>query len=771
LAPEPTRSAQLAAKELQHHIQLATGARVAIVRENEAADDELDPIYVGDGATVRKMGLSNEDFKTQGYLVKVSSDSAVLVGHDYPDYGKITYEKNGGWPEIDPRSPKFQVGTLYAVYDFLERVCGVRWYMVTDLGTVCPSTRTLAAEPTEWRARPWTTMRLIGHGSWAKPGSFGKPDLMGYVRNRNTASARDCMLYRLRMRYNGSSFTPRAHSLHNYYKIYGKKHPDWFVGSAPGRNVQLRYWKDEVVAEVAKNIIDYFSMPWDRRLTLKRDAKYAGGQGDVFAIGPHDNRIFGPDCQPPEQPERTGGFADGRYSNYWFSFVNRVARQVKEAHPDKWIASPAYASHFEPPESDMEPNVGVCMANTEGWEVDSYGMRNLEAWSRKVKRLFVYDYWYSKGRFPQVRPHAVAAYITRCRELKVEGLHMEMISNSNAALYHLDYYVSMRLLFDTNAEAAGILDEYYRLFYGPAEVPMRDFWTAMADYREKVASLGIRDKFWYVISMTRIVDRLDAHLDKAAALAQEEPYSSRVQVIRTGVLDMMRDRIAFARIVENTPVPVLEVKKTGQAPVLDGKLDDAVWAQTPAAPSFCRQKGGHGWRTPVTERVMEPCPDTIAKVAWDGGNLYLGLLFRDDRMDRLTLNQKHSSSGICLDDSLELAIDPGRRLNKRDYVHVMMNANDVFWLQWTRYGWCKPVPVDLRIRGKAWCGEDRWTAEVVVPLTADLTDGLPPKPGDEWGLNMMRNRTTGKNRAFWAQAFRRGGFHVLHRFGILRFTD
>ena len=186
---------------------------------------------------------------------------------------------------------------------------------------------------------------------------------------------------------------------------------------------------------------------------------------------------------------------------------------------------------------------------------------------------------------------------------------------------------------------------------------------------------------------------------------------------------------------------------------------------------FYRQKGGHGWRTPVTDRVMEPSPDTAAMVAWDGANLYLGFQFLEDRMDKQTLNQKHSSSGICLDDSVEFAIDVGRRLSKKDYVHVMMNADSLFWHQWTRYGWCKPVPVDLRIRGKAWRGEDRWTAEFVVPLDADLTGGKPPQAGDEWGLNMMRNRTTGKNRSFWSRAFSGGGFHVLHRFGILRFVE
>ncbi len=363
LADKPTRSAQLAAKELQHHVKLITGAELTITGEGQTVPQGKYPIYLGETKAARKNGFSTEKFKTQEYLLSIADERAVMVGHDDPDYGEITYKKNGAWPKVNFNSPRFQVGTLYAVYDFLERQCGVRWYMVTDLGTVVPKTTTLKVKPSERRHRPWATLRTIGYGTWAKPGSFGIPDLMGYIRNRNYTGGRDNLLYKLRVRYNGGEFPKGAHTLQHYHKIYGKVHPDWFVGSSPGRGIQLRYWKDEVVSEVAKNAIDYFNAH-RKGPVPKGNPKFSGGAGHVFGLGPCDNRIFGEDAKPPAQPERTGGFGDGRYSNYWFTFVNRVAKKVREVHPDRWIASPAYASHFEPPEFELEPNVGVYMANT-----------------------------------------------------------------------------------------------------------------------------------------------------------------------------------------------------------------------------------------------------------------------------------------------------------------------------------------------------------------------------------------------------------------------
>ncbi|MDA0840705.1 MAG: DUF4838 domain-containing protein, partial [Planctomycetota bacterium] len=678
LAEKPTRSAQLAAKELQHHVLLITGCKIAIVNEGTPLEGRT-PLYVGDSESTHKLDLNDTEFKEQEHLVKVTSEYAVMIGHDWPDYGPISYEESGGWPGLDFGSPDFKVGTLYAVYDFLESLCNVRWYMVTELGTAYPIMKTLFVGTAERRKTPAMTYRRIGDRGWASPGTFGRPDGMGYVRNSNYGNARDGLLYALRTRQNGSTFHFGTHTLRMYNQKIGEAHPDWFVEGKPGPNVQLRLWKDEVVKQVSRDIVEYLNLPFAER--AKPNPDFPIGLGDVCKVAPLDNRDFGDDCVPPRQLNRKGGFGDGQYSNYWFTFVNRVARKVREAHPDCWIASPAYASHFEPPEFELEPNVGIYMANTEGWTDDSYGLRTLAEWRKKAKRVFVYDYWYSKAQFPAVRPHEVAAYVRKQAEVGAEGMSMEMISNSNAVAYHLDYYVTMRMLFDRELEVDNILDDYYRMFYGPAEQPMREFWTAMESYRAKLSELGIGNKLWFVVSQTNIMGTLEKHLATAETLAAEEPCTSRVKVVRTGVIDMMKERIKFAQMVEDARVPEVNVAKTALKPVFDGKLDDDAWKQAAELSPFYRQVGGHGWRTPLTQRVTAPCPETKVKILWDDENLYLGFLLLENRMDKQNLNQKHSSPGLCTDDSLEVLIDVGRQRNKEDYAQIMMNALRVTWHQ------------------------------------------------------------------------------------------
>ena len=44
-------------------------------------------------------------------------------------------------------------GTMYAVYDFLERYCNVRWFTPTEFGTDCPRQATLTVTGARAAAR------------------------------------------------------------------------------------------------------------------------------------------------------------------------------------------------------------------------------------------------------------------------------------------------------------------------------------------------------------------------------------------------------------------------------------------------------------------------------------------------------------------------------------------------------------------------------------------------------------------------------------------
>ncbi|RMG76100.1 MAG: DUF4838 domain-containing protein, partial [Bacteroidetes bacterium] len=322
-------------------------------------------------------------------------------------FGNIDYKKFGAWPGFNLYKPFYHLGTLYAVYDFLETDCGVRWYMPGDIGRVAPKKQTLSFKPQQRRFCPWTYYRIIGGGSWGRAGDPGKIDLYGMARYTKYAPIRDNILYTLRTRRGGEAYSV-CHSVYDYYKCFGKKHPDWFVNNTPGPKVQLKYSKPEVVKQVIKDAYDFFSLPPGlRRFGNKISQAASVSAGNFFSVMPLDNRDYGKECMPPLQPERQGKhYGSGVASNYIFAWVNKVAKAVRKKYPGAWISTAAYAGMFEPSDFNMEPNVAVtvCMAAP-----GPYGMKILKQWRSKVSYLNTWEYNYDKG-FPNIWIHSFANY-------------------------------------------------------------------------------------------------------------------------------------------------------------------------------------------------------------------------------------------------------------------------------------------------------------------------------------------------------------------------
>ena len=239
---------------------------------------------------------------------------------------------------------------------------------------------------------------------------------------------------------------------------------------------------------------------------------------------------------------------------------------------------------------------------------------------------------------------------------------------------------------------------------------------------------------------------------------------------------MMKFRIASGTKVVTTAIPEIEVKKTALKPIIDGKLDDAVWEGAATTSPF------------VHTHARKAATEDVGKIAWDGERLYIGYILMEPYMEHQVLTHKSSSSGICLDDSVELFIDVGHRKpkSKRGYLQAMLTAGSIIWrYQWARegdYPFAQDMP-DLGITGKAWRGEDRWTVEFAVPIKSlPFADGKSPEPGDVWGLNLTRNRRHGKfefkhepyeryarSSTTWSPTFSTN--HNTQRFGVLRFVD
>jgi len=238
-----------------------------------------------------------------------------------------------------------------------------------------------------------------------------------------------------------------------------------------------------------------------------------------------------------------------------------------------------------------------------------------------------------------------------------------------------------------------------------------------------------------------------------------------------------QDKENRARALELTvkgaeqPLPELHaVEVPASAPLkLDGKLDEAVWAEAKPTTMFVNTMTGDAAEFKVH-----------AKSAWDAQNLYVAFDVSDDYLkSTFTKDDEH----LWEQDCVELMIDPDG--DEKNYFELQVSpAGKVFD---TRYDSRRvPQPFGhtdfnsglkngVEVRGKLNDddADEGYTVEAAIPWSAfTLGDPKhePPKAGDSWRMNLyvMDAREKGMRAAGWSPPLV-GDFHVPSRFGKLVF--
>ena len=588
IAREATRAAQFAACELRWHLKQITGGDFLIVRDDEPVKGLA--ILIGDSKPVRAMGIKPDQLKKQEYLIRFSPEALVLVGRDKDNCDIVQYDLTPNqqafdtWPGIWDEQ-----GTMYAVYDFLERHCNVRWFTPTEFGTDCPRQARLTVAGVDLQRAPFMKYRFAAYpasenydqytGLWPA-GSEGQkkweaaayPDLhkrfdgSGYTlakRGWNT-------LFRLRHR-EGGEVCFGNHSLCGYYprfwaeekgreKQFEGRHADWFAQGYEGQPPQMCYSARGLVEQVAKDACEFF----------ETGKKYTGSQvgGDCFCVEPMDNDRFckcgncrkwltGRDADSPF-------FTNGRRSDYFFHFVNEVAKLVGQKHPDKHIVCLAYWTHGAPPQKvRLEPNVLVqyCFAcNRLNFDRASYDheLELLKQWRQEYPGRTLYLWLYytfpvevaANGKFhcfPGFFAHAIGEQFASFRQYDYRGA------------FHCGYgqeveaYITYLLMDDPTLNVDKLLDEYFTRLYGPAAGPMRELYETVeqaygnpANYPEGIAAGRIEghhhqteEVAWGYLGNAKRMETLGRLLEQANAAAQTAGQKQRVALFELGTWDYM----------------------------------------------------------------------------------------------------------------------------------------------------------------------------------------------------------------------------------------
>jgi hypothetical protein len=222
-------------------------------------------------------------------------------------------------------------------------------------------------------------------------------------------------------------------------------------------------------------------------------------------------------------------------------------------------------------------------------------------------------------------------------------------------------------------------------------------------------------------------------------------------------------------------------RKVTKGPKLDGKLDDAAWAQAPSTGPFVNTMTG----APVEQK-------TEAKLLWDNKFLYVAfenqdsdvwssLTKRDDKLwtqeaDELMIDADGDGKTY-----VELQVAPNGNVFDT-YLPAYRKYEDSLDPKKAQYSWNSKLQAKVAVDGTLNKREDKdkgWTVELAIPLEdvkgldKDSKVKLPPSVGDKWRFNMFRmDMPQGKPQqaAGWSPPMV-GDFHALDKFGELVFGD
>lgn len=436
-------------------------------------------------------------------------------------------------------------GTSYAVHDFLERFCDVRWYGPKEDMVWYPQKSTLAVKPRNIQRRP----AFLFRGLWP-PFAFGIVQTLW-----DNPSQKEMALFWARHKVGGERYNCN-HSFYGYYERFLQGHPEWFAKGYEGQPPQMCYSNPGLIAQVIQDARDYFDG--------KGAKPGAVAAGDYFALVPMDNALWCKceECQSQLTPERRNAFfSNGYASDYFFNFVNKVAGEIAKSHPQKFISTLAYWEYaYYPEKVKLLPNVSVQMC---------LHIRNWWAPAMRENDLYFYREWVKRDRgrrfylwlyycfpeeiamnggwhcFPGFFAHTAGQAYKMFAKDGIRGVFLNGLGEQ------VDTYVTLKLLDNPALDIDKLLGEFFSRYYGSAGEPMKKIYLYIekvysdpANYpeyvqRERRHFHQTEEIAWDYLGTEKRMKELGEMMEKAKRMAKTEVEKRRIALFEKGIWQYM----------------------------------------------------------------------------------------------------------------------------------------------------------------------------------------------------------------------------------------
>lgn len=735
-----------AAEELRDTLKKAAGIQVPVTTKPSEGKISL---ILGDCPSARAAGIDVNRLPGEGYYIIRKGNRVYLAGRDDPE----NTPRRNTWEQLYKR------GTLSAVYDFLERFTGARFFFAGP-GTVIPAKDALyLPAKINIMERPDMSYRNYYHGSAAV-----------YPGYNEKGRPKGDTLTRVRLRFS-ESLLYYGHGLIFLQLIqrFGETHPEYFALMPDGKRYkdpnlshtgQLCF-NSGIREEIYQDAKAFLTGKPASSRGLTRRWSGANGCDGFFNIMPQDS-MYWCSCEKCAKIAAAGNSVyrnpeqHQRVSDFMWEFTCGVASRLKKEGVKGGVAQMAYLPYDKIPKCDIPDNVRIQLAIKGSLGADPEATAIIRSWYKKAGQkvtLWVYAIGKHGDKkipgIPPMMPRRIGQFVDTNKEM-IDGIFFESETEFFLSQY-LNYYVAARKLWNNDLDTEALLDDHYRAMFGKGAPMMKKFydileenWGGQIIAHTEDSALGPRTRvpsdfqIWteiYSPAKMKEINRLfDAALKAAAG--------------NKGALE----RIRFIRQYLFAPL------EKAAAAFAESQIARDSWIMFLGKPV---------WLRPYNGEVGDVATKVTALREKDA--IVFTFDCEEPRMADLVALQTKQDAPLTYDDSdVEIMLNPSG--DRKNYYQFVVNANGAITDYLFRDGEKSDISWNSSVTAQAVRRADGWSVTVKIPLK-DLgkvnEEGFP--------VNFCRHRKLKGQppKEIYYQwspySGKRGGFHAINNWGVLSF--
>jgi len=719
ISPTASSAEQRAAGELRDYLKKISGAELPINRDGTVPGRNR--IIIGTDGN-EKNGVENDSFR-----IRTQGDNLYLTGSN-------------------PRS------ALYAVYGFLEKVCGVHWFHPGAGGEVVPVRKQLVLpvlDMTETAGMQWRGFHLCDKFYDEEMETWMSRNRMNIMRSspvNNTKWIRNWNDGRIAK---GFHMMFSNHNVMIYDQNVFKEHPEYFAEIDGKRCKDQLCWSNP---DVDKIMID-------RLLQYCREYP----EVETISIYPADSMKY---CQCAKCRKKT-------LTNLWFDMFMRLKKGVQAEFPKVKFASIAYQGYRSVPTTDIADTefIEYCMYNRcyvhnlDNCKMNHFPLEEMQAWRKKNVSILVYGYEFDifnpivqvpfyhmlSDQMREFKKIGIKGEITEIRPPSYRPRNLAKDALSPGSQRMLAFYVYARLLWNPDADVEALIREYSTGVYDRAG-------DAMAEYAIGMSKAWSKMKIHYTyfwnspyacashLLNPELVNQSDSLFRKAEVEAVKIKDPKRREQVQS---EIVREKKAYT--VWKTNWINYRTSSQNNKLMLPLRNNATPFRSAAVIPKF------------NTRGATSKVPLTEATINWDKNGLYLQVVCHDPNMDKLIARLTGETGNAWVDEALEIFLAiPGD--TEGLYRQLVVNPNGTKYSAIAIGSWIFNTDWKADWKADIRKEKDRWTATIAIPFE---TLGAKPKINDVWQFGIMR---TGQGR-FPNSGWPNATYHDQNALGLIQFCN